>query len=118
MLLETGQPTGPGRFTHHASPNILVMSMATSDSREADSATEPVVDTDTAEENYLTPIQPIVTGDVQETVRISEKLKQAGILVSAIRPPTVPENTARLRITLCADHNQQQIDQLLENLAK
>ncbi len=62
------------------------------------------------------PIQPIIIGDVQDTVHLSEKLKHAGILVSAIRPPTVPENTARLRITLCADHTRQQIDQLLEAL--
>ena len=46
VLLETSQPTGPGRFTHYASPNILVMSMATSESREADTASGPAVDTD------------------------------------------------------------------------
>jgi len=65
-----------------------------------------------------TAIQPIVIGDVQQTVRLSDKLKQAGILVSAIRPPTVPENTARLRITLNAEHSQQQIDLLLNSLAR
>lgn len=46
VLLETGLPTGPGRFTHYASPNILVMSMATSDTREADVASESAVDLD------------------------------------------------------------------------
>ncbi len=75
-------------------------------------------DTDSNPENYLTPIQPILIGDVQQTVRVSEILKQAGILVSAIRPPTVPENTARLRITLCADHSKQQIEQLLDTLSR
>jgi len=77
--------------------------------------------TDDVGENYNTgsdtAIQPIVIGDVQQTVRLSEKLKQAGILVSAIRPPTVPENTARLRITLCAEHSKQQIEQLLDTLS-
>ena len=63
-----------------------------------------------------TAIQPIVIGDVQRTVQLSEKLKQRGILVSAIRPPTVPDNTARLRITLCAEHTHAQIDQLFEGL--
>jgi DNA polymerase III sliding clamp (beta) subunit (PCNA family) len=42
VLLETNQPTGPGRFTHYASPNILVMSMTTSEDREADATSEPV----------------------------------------------------------------------------
>ncbi len=65
-----------------------------------------------------TAIQPIVIGDVQATMQLSAKLKQAGILVSAIRPPTVPENTARLRITFSAEHSQQQIEQLLDCLNK
>ena len=46
VLLETSQPTGPGRFTHHASPNILVMSIATSDNNEEQAAPEPAVEAD------------------------------------------------------------------------
>jgi len=61
-----------------------------------------------------TAIQPIMVGDVEETMKLSEKLKQSGVLVSAIRPPTVPEGTARLRITLCADHSHEQIENLVE----
>ena len=60
-----------------------------------------------------TAIQPIMVGDVEETMKLSEKLKQSGVLVSAIRPPTVPEGTARLRVTLCADHSHEQIEKLV-----
>lgn len=63
-------------------------------------------------------IQPMVIGEVEQTVRASDFLKQNGILVSAIRPPTVPEGTARLRITLCAEHTNQQIEQLVNKLAE
>jgi 8-amino-7-oxononanoate synthase len=65
------------------------------------------------ETGSCTAIQPIIIGSVKETMDLSEKLKQAGLLISAIRPPTVPEGTARLRITLSADHNHAQIKQLL-----
>jgi len=47
---------------------------------------------------------------------LSESLRNHGILVTAIRPPTVPQGTARLRITLCARHSRQQLDRLLEVL--
>ena len=63
-----------------------------------------------------TAIQPIVLGNVKETMKLSAKLKQQGILVSAIRPPTVPEGTARLRITLCTDHSVEQIENLIDLL--
>ncbi|MEX2488190.1 MAG: 8-amino-7-oxononanoate synthase, partial [Pseudomonadales bacterium] len=51
-----------------------------------------------------TPIQPVVIGDPDETVDVSRRLEQQGFFVSAIRPPTVPANTSRLRITLSAGH--------------
>ena len=60
-----------------------------------------------------TAIQPIVLGDNQRVLRVSQQLEVLGFLVGAIRPPTVPEGTARLRITLCADHSRNEIDQLL-----
>lgn len=63
-----------------------------------------------------TPIQPILIGDCVEANRLSEGLWQQGILVTAIRPPTVPEGTARLRVTLSAAHSEQQVDRLLAAL--
>jgi len=64
-----------------------------------------------------TPIQPLIIGSDKKTVEISRALYKCGILISAIRPPTVPENTARLRITLTAAHTMDQVDRLLEALA-
>ena len=61
-------------------------------------------------------IQPLLIGDTGRAVSLSEKLKQRGLLISAIRPPTVPEGTARLRITLCAAHSTEQVEQLLQIL--
>lgn len=63
-----------------------------------------------------TPIQPLLVGDATEAIRMSEALLEAGILISAIRPPTVPEGTARLRITLSAAHTEEQVDRLLDAL--
>ena len=73
-----------------------------------------LIEADLADTQSDTAIQPILIGDVQETIKLSKNLKQSGILVSAIRPPTVPEGTARLRITLCADHSREQIEKLVE----
>ncbi len=61
-------------------------------------------------------IQPILIGDSQKTVEISHALLNQGFLVSAIRPPTVAKGEARLRITFSANHQEQQIDQLLAAL--
>lgn len=63
-------------------------------------------------------IQPIVIGDSKRAVEISNALLNAGFLISAIRPPTVPQGGARLRVTFSAMHEEQQIDQLLDGLAK
>ena len=52
-----------------------------------------------------TPIQPLVIGDAREAVRIADALLERGILVPAIRPPTVPAGTARLRVSLSAAHS-------------
>ena len=60
-------------------------------------------------------IIPIVIGSNEETLKISEKLKSLGYYVPAIRPPTVPEGTSRLRISLTADINLQDFDYLLQN---
>ncbi|RLA46745.1 MAG: 8-amino-7-oxononanoate synthase [Gammaproteobacteria bacterium] len=64
----------------------------------------------------ITPIQPVVIGDDQKVMRISESLLDAGFWVGAIRPPTVPEGSARLRITLNAGHDETDVDTLLEAL--
>lgn len=63
-----------------------------------------------------TPIQPLLIGDSTEAVRISLALRECGILVPAIRPPTVPQGTARLRISLSATHQQQDMARLAEAL--
>ena len=64
-----------------------------------------------------TPIQPLLVGDSGRAMRLSARLRERGLLVGAIRPPTVPAGTARLRITLTAAHDEAQVDRLLESLA-
>lgn len=64
-----------------------------------------------------TAIQPILVGDNQRAVALSQRLLEQGFLVSAVRSPTVPKGSARLRITLSVNHEKQQIDQLLDALA-
>ena len=64
-----------------------------------------------------TAIQPLLVGPDDRAVRVSEALLKAGFLVVAIRPPTVPEGMARLRITLRADHEYSDLDALLDALA-
>ena len=64
----------------------------------------------------FTPIQPIMVGDAARAVKLSDALFEKGLLVTAIRPPTVPDDTARLRITLSAAHSQADVDRLLEAL--
>jgi 8-amino-7-oxononanoate synthase len=63
-----------------------------------------------------TPIQPVIAGTAEAALRWSTALREAGILITAIRPPTVPEGTARLRITFSAMHSEGQVDRLLEVL--
>ena len=65
-----------------------------------------------------TAIQPILVGTAQQAIELSQRLQQSGIWVSAIRPPTVPEGGSRLRVTLCAHHQDQHLDQLLYALAE
>ncbi|MES0372010.1 MAG: 8-amino-7-oxononanoate synthase, partial [Mariprofundaceae bacterium] len=60
-----------------------------------------------------TPIQPLLAGSDVDALKMSKQLKHAGFFVSAIRPPTVPEGTSRLRITLSAAHSEEQIHQLV-----
>ncbi len=69
----------------------------------------PVEDSETA-------IQPLLIGDDKKATEISRRLFEAGFLVTAIRPPTVPEGTARLRITLSAKHCKNHIEQLIDTI--
>ena len=63
-----------------------------------------------------TPIQPILVGSDEKLLNINNNLIEQGFMVGAIRPPTVPEGTGRLRVTLCANHSEQQVDALLDAL--
>lgn len=65
-----------------------------------------------------TAIQPLLLGDEQRALAWSNSLKEQGIWVAAIRPPTVPKGTSRLRITLSAAHSKDHIDQLLSALSR
>jgi 8-amino-7-oxononanoate synthase len=64
-----------------------------------------------------TPIQPLVLGDAARALALSQTLFEQGFWVAAIRPPTVPRGTSRLRITLTTAHRPAQIDALLDALA-
>jgi 8-amino-7-oxononanoate synthase len=68
-----------------------------------------LLDSDTA-------IQPLVIGDNAAAVAVSEKLVEHGLLVPAIRPPTVPPGSARLRISLSAGHSEADVTRLIESL--
>ena len=63
-----------------------------------------------------TPIQPVQINDDQRVMEINQQLRAKGFMVGAIRPPTVPKGSGRLRICLSATHTEDQIDQLLEAL--
>jgi 8-amino-7-oxononanoate synthase len=60
-----------------------------------------------------TAIQPLLVGDNVKALQLSDGLRQRGIWVAAIRPPTVPQGTARLRITLSAAHSEADVDRLI-----
>ncbi len=63
-----------------------------------------------------TPIQPLIVGASEAALALSEKLYARGIVIAAIRPPSVLQGQARLRITFSAAHSNQQVDRLLEAL--
>lgn len=64
----------------------------------------------------VSPIQPVILGASVAATAMAEALLERGLLVPAIRPPTVPDGTARLRITLSAGHTETQVDRLLETI--
>ncbi len=65
-----------------------------------------------------TPIIPIVVKDTALSVEFSKRLFEQGLFVAAIRPPTVPANSARLRLTIMATHTRQDLENLLKHLEK
>jgi len=65
-----------------------------------------------------TPIQPVIVGSSGAALRAQQRLMDAGFWVVAIRPPTVPRGSARLRVTLSAAHTEAQVDSLVETLAR
>lgn len=66
--------------------------------------------------NSSTQIIPMIIGGEQDTLDLSEWLESRGILATAIRPPTVEKGQARIRLTLCTFHDQEQIDHLVETI--
>lgn len=69
-----------------------------------------------ASDKYLSPIIPVLIGDSKKTIELRDVLFEKGILVGAIRPPTVPANTSRLRISLNSEINKSVLDQLINIL--
>ncbi|TVP89219.1 MAG: 8-amino-7-oxononanoate synthase [Thioalkalivibrio sp.] len=67
-----------------------------------------------ADPGGITPIQPVILGTSGLATATADALFEEGLLVPAIRPPTVPEGSARLRITLSAAHTETQVDRLLD----
>jgi 8-amino-7-oxononanoate synthase len=65
-----------------------------------------------------TAIQPVVLGEAARALAVSERLLERGMVVPAIRPPTVPANTSRLRISVSAAHTAEDIDALAAALGQ
>ena len=65
-----------------------------------------------------TPIQPLIVGDNARTLALDAALQARGLRVPAIRPPTVPAGSARLRLTFSASHTQADLERLLAALAE
>jgi 8-amino-7-oxononanoate synthase len=78
--------------------------------------TSPLGSTSGSSSFPVSPIYPVVVGGNDVALRVSETLHRAGFLVPAIRPPTVPAGTARLRISLSAGHAQEDVQQMLVEL--
>lgn len=61
----------------------------------------------------ITPIVAVMIGEAEKAVRFSARLEEEGVFAPAIRPPTVPQGSSRIRVTLMATHTQSEIDQVL-----
>jgi 8-amino-7-oxononanoate synthase len=64
------------------------------------------------------PIFPVVIGDAKDTMKVCEELLKRGVFIQGIRPPSVPEETSRLRITISSEHTRPQVDKLITELKK
>ena len=64
------------------------------------------------------PIVPIIVGEESAAIQLADKLLKKNLLVGAVRPPTVPRGTSRLRVTLNCEHSQEEIDRLIEAIAR
>lgn len=64
----------------------------------------------------VTPIIPVIVGDAQAALSMSQSLKEAGLLISAIRPPTVASGASRLRITVSAAHSREELEQAAQKI--
>jgi 7-keto-8-aminopelargonate synthetase-like enzyme len=67
---------------------------------------------------YLTPIVPLIVGEAETALKLSQRLLKEGFFIPAIRPPTVPKGRARLRITVSAAHTKEEMEMLLDKLAR
>ena len=65
-----------------------------------------------------TAIQPLLVGDSLQAMTLADAMRARGFWISAMRPPTVPKGEARLRITLTAAHDEQQVDAMLQALVQ
>jgi 7-keto-8-aminopelargonate synthetase-like enzyme len=74
------------------------------------------VNIDRLRPGHPSPIVPVVVGEEHAAIAAAAALRARGLLVPAIRPPTVPEGTSRLRVTLSAAHTLDQLDALVEAL--
>ncbi|MCA9071305.1 MAG: 8-amino-7-oxononanoate synthase [Planctomycetaceae bacterium] len=68
-------------------------------------------------ERVIGPIVPILFREVDQTLTVARQLEENGVLVAAIRPPTVPQGTSRIRITLTAAHNREDVSNIIKILA-
>jgi 8-amino-7-oxononanoate synthase len=67
---------------------------------------------------YETPIIPLITGDEQRALQLQNRLIEKGFFVPAIRPPSVPSGTSRLRFTLSTAHTNDMINRLVDSLGQ
>jgi 8-amino-7-oxononanoate synthase len=65
-----------------------------------------------------TAIQPVIVGPAERALEVSARLAERGLFVPAIRPPTVPNGTSRLRVSLCAAHSRADVERLARALAE
>lgn len=68
--------------------------------------------------NSETMILPVIIGDATKTLEFSRRLYEKGILALAVRPPTVPDGTSRIRVSLNADHTREDVQRLIDALAE